>query len=440
MPNWKKLVISGSDASLSSLLVTNAVTASIVSASQFSGSLFGTASWSNNAVSASYVKLLAGPYITINYQSNGIAITGSAGGSGTPGGANTNIQFNDGGSFGGQNTFTFDKTTNEVQLTGSLSLSGSFNITDNLNIPAILVNDTTRLLYDTSTSQSINWNDRTLRSQNGYKKVWWGDGRNTIYGDNNDGSDFDESIKWGNRELYDKSDGVGAFNKKSIDWHLRQLFDSTGTSVALEYSDTTTSDKVRLYGTSSYALTASYLVGSAAQIETQRNNTNGTYYLTFVDSSNVTPAPELLYTDSEISYNPGADTLTVTNITASLFGTSSWARNSVTASYVTGSVFTSTNPALSASYAATASYVNGLIIKSNAIQNTSFGGSPLTASVTFTTGFPNTSLTVTVTGTDSRAWAVQSLTKDGFVVNSNSSQALTGKVYWQAMSIGEFIQ
>jgi hypothetical protein len=50
--------------------------------------------------------------------------------------------------------------------------------------------------------------------------------------------------------------------------------------------------------------------------------------------------------------------LRVTNggITSSLFGTSSWAQNSVTASYITGSVFTTANPALSASYSLTASY------------------------------------------------------------------------------------
>jgi len=53
MPNWKKVITSGSDASLSSLFVTNAVTSSIVSASQFTGSLFGTASWATNSLTAS---------------------------------------------------------------------------------------------------------------------------------------------------------------------------------------------------------------------------------------------------------------------------------------------------------------------------------------------------------------------------------------------------
>jgi hypothetical protein len=48
--------------------------------------------------------------------------------------------------------------------------------------------------------------------------------------------------------------------------------------------------------------------------------------------------------------------LNAPNITGSLFGTSSWSSNAVTASYVTGSIYTSANPALSASYALSSSY------------------------------------------------------------------------------------
>jgi hypothetical protein len=44
MPNWKKVIVSGSDASLNSLNVSNGIT----------GSLFGTASFANYATSASY--------------------------------------------------------------------------------------------------------------------------------------------------------------------------------------------------------------------------------------------------------------------------------------------------------------------------------------------------------------------------------------------------
>ncbi len=81
---------------------------------------------------------------------------------------------------------------------------------------------------------------------------------------------------------------------------------------------------------------------------------------------------------------------------------------------------------------------NGGITKNNAISNTSFGGTPLSASVTFATAFPNTSYSIAVTGEDARAWSIQSKTAAGFTVNSNSSVALIGDTYWQATSYGEF--
>ena len=59
MPNWKKVIVSGSDASLNSLYVTGGVT----------GSLLGTASYANYALSASYA-------LTASY-SNNLQISGS---------------------------------------------------------------------------------------------------------------------------------------------------------------------------------------------------------------------------------------------------------------------------------------------------------------------------------------------------------------------------
>jgi hypothetical protein len=52
MPNWKKLIVSGSNAVLSSLTLSGGITSSgAITAPSFTGSLFGTAS---NAVSSSY--------------------------------------------------------------------------------------------------------------------------------------------------------------------------------------------------------------------------------------------------------------------------------------------------------------------------------------------------------------------------------------------------
>ena len=70
MPNWKKVLTSGSAGELASLYATS-----------ITGSLQGTASW---AVSASNVNIVAGTNITINRGSNGsYEISGSAAGGST---------------------------------------------------------------------------------------------------------------------------------------------------------------------------------------------------------------------------------------------------------------------------------------------------------------------------------------------------------------------
>jgi hypothetical protein len=64
MPNWRKLIISGSDASLKSLTATEGIT----------GSLFGTASWAENATTASYVltAVSASHAVTASYIEGGV--------------------------------------------------------------------------------------------------------------------------------------------------------------------------------------------------------------------------------------------------------------------------------------------------------------------------------------------------------------------------------
>jgi hypothetical protein len=62
----------------------------------------------------------------------------------------------------------------------------------------------------------------------------------------------------------------------------------------------------------------------------------------------------------------------------------------------------------------------------------SFGGTPKSSSITFTSPFPNNLYAVTVTGEDARIWTIQSKTSGSFTINSNSSVALTGPIYWIA--------
>ena len=106
MPSWKKVIVSGSDAVLNALTVTNGIT----------GSLHGTASWAQNAITASYVLNAVSASYALNADlldgrdSSVFATTGS------------NI-------FVGNQTVTGSLfTTGSNTLIGTTSLTGSLNI------------------------------------------------------------------------------------------------------------------------------------------------------------------------------------------------------------------------------------------------------------------------------------------------------------------------
>jgi hypothetical protein len=124
-----------------------------------------------------------------------------------------------------------------------------------------------------------------------------------------------------------------------------------------------------LEGTASFAYSASQaLTASLAP----------NYVLTSTTSSMLQP---YVLTTSTSSMSVATASLALRasgSLTGSLLGTASWASSSITASYVSGNIFTSTNPALSASYALTASYaMNG-------------GGGPPVDTSTFATTGSNT--------------------------------------------------
>jgi hypothetical protein len=53
---------------------------------------------------------------------------------------------------------------------------------------------------------------------------------------------------------------------------------------------------------------------SADQIKTVTNNTNASFYPTFVDANNLSETNESLYTDAGVTYNPSTNTLTATSL------------------------------------------------------------------------------------------------------------------------------
>jgi hypothetical protein len=108
MPSWKKVIVSGSDATLNSLTVTNGIT----------GSLFGTASFASNG---GVTQLLAGANVTLS-PTNGkgqVTVSSTSGG----GGFNTTT-----GSYG-----SFYDTTTQTNPVANIARSMSLNTTDITN-------------------------------------------------------------------------------------------------------------------------------------------------------------------------------------------------------------------------------------------------------------------------------------------------------------------
>ena len=126
MPAWKKVITSGSDASLNSLNVTSGVT----------GSLLGTASYATQALTASYAtnggvtQIIAGPNITVSPTTGvGQVTISSTGGGGGTGNTTTGSY----GSFYSTQTQTNVASTarsmslNTTDITNGVSISGSTN-------------------------------------------------------------------------------------------------------------------------------------------------------------------------------------------------------------------------------------------------------------------------------------------------------------------------
>ena len=119
MPNWKKVIVSGSDASLNSLSVTTNV-----QASSFTGSLFGTASWAINVVNGG-----GGSTNVSTYLSSSWTGSNSSQFSGTSSYAFSASYALSGGS--GGSTFPY---TGTAQIIGALEVTGPTTLTGDLGV------------------------------------------------------------------------------------------------------------------------------------------------------------------------------------------------------------------------------------------------------------------------------------------------------------------
>ncbi len=137
-----------------------------------------------------------------------------------------------------------NKLNQDVIITGSVYVSGSLLPTD-------------RVLYDSGSGRSIDWQNRRLKDNGGKDVVDWGNGKlnDTSIKTSIDwvnriayGSTTSASIDWDARQLSDES------SNKSISWQNRRLLKSDGNTISLNWETGALTGS--LLGTASYATTA----------------------------------------------------------------------------------------------------------------------------------------------------------------------------------------
>ena len=151
MPNWKKVIVSGSDAELNSLNVTNAITAST-----FSGSFEGDGSGITGVISSSHALTAS---FALNAEGGGFPFSGAAVITGSLLVSQSFVDFTDStgvsgsfsGSFRGDGSgLTGIDVPQVATVTASFTATSSITINHNFNSQNILVS-----VYDTSNDQII---------------------------------------------------------------------------------------------------------------------------------------------------------------------------------------------------------------------------------------------------------------------------------------------
>ena len=167
-------------------------------------------------------------------------------------------------------------------------------------------------------------------------------------------------------------------------------------------------------------VTNTYVTGGTVSIPATNNSNNGTIGLFYKDSDGI---PRTL---------PFEDTYTSGTTFASNQATLT--RNDGTEVFkLTGG----TNVVLSNPSANQIKLGLDLGIKSGTVRGVDFTGTPLTLKVTFTTPYPDSDYSVSITGSVNRNFTFQSKTAASFIINANSSTSFSDDVDWSTIKYGE---
>ena len=382
MPSWKRVIVSGSNAALNSLTVSNGIT----------GSLFGTASFATTALSSSFAtNALTASFVAIsstNTDATHYLHFGNLASGADNVEVDTNLTYNPGTnrlalgagstqSFGGNSKFEMDS-----DCTMTLGKSSVLRVGDSTDAfrGQVFISGSTNLYRSGSTILSISGSLGSIMEVTDELKT------NILQVDN------------GSNTLFTVDTTPGVSLSGSI--RLFGLMEQAKNNAVLTY-DTTTYEVF---------YTASSAIGGGGSTTPGGANTT----IQFNDSTVFSGSANYTFTKAS----------NLVQLTGSFVVSGSTPMLVIGTSVVTGSL------------AVTGSILlNGSPIsqpKAGSGSAASFSGSPVTSAILFGTAFNNNSYAVTVTGEDARSLTIQSKTSAGFTINTNSSVALTSPIYWIA--------
>jgi hypothetical protein len=331
MPNWKKVLVSGSDASLNSLFVLTSITGSSFTGS-FTGSLFGTASWSQNSISssfastASFVRNAVTASYVLNAVSSSFAISASYA-----------LQAQN--AVSSTSPISFNGTTlySTQPAAGSTVSSDSIFFGREAGLTATVAFSSAFLLYQAGKSATNANNSIFIGEQAGFEAT---NANNSVIIGQSAGfqsSDASYSVLIGHRAGYG---GTGGFNSITSN----NIVIGTNITLPILAKDSINIGGI-IFGTGSYSTTTGTPSSTPSNGRIGINVVSPVYGFDVSGSGNFRNG--LTVTGSLIA----------PSITGSLFGTSSWAENAVTSSYVL--------QAVSSSFAATASSADSFLVRSS---------------------------------------------------------------------------
>ena len=266
----------------------------------FTGSLLGSASYASSSfasISSSYVKIIPGYNIAVNYTSEGIQISSSGGGSQSPAGGNGQIQYNASSFFGGVPTLTYDGSI--LRATGSFtgSFSGSLFGTSSWSINSKTASYVENYVLNSNTSSFITNNQTSsfvlTSSFNSYTSSLVTNNQTSSFVTNSQTSSFVQNSQ---TSSFVTNNQTGSFvtnsqtssfvqnnitssfviNNQTSSFVLTSSFNSYTSSLVTtsSFNNWTGSSSSRFFGTASYALnvtridTSSFITTASVSLNT----------------------------------------------------------------------------------------------------------------------------------------------------------------------------